>query len=65
MVISLQIVGIYRLCGSAIVKKDLRRKLEEKAGKVDLDGNNYPDINVITGRLACFLFSVPDLPMNA
>jgi len=45
----LQIVGIYRLCGSAIVKKDLRRKLEENAGKVDLSGNNYPDINVITG----------------
>ena len=31
------------------MKKDLRRKLEENGGKVNLDSTSYPDINVITG----------------
>ena len=45
-----QVVGIYRLCGSAIVKKDLRRKLEGCGGDLDLNASEYPDINVITGE---------------
>ncbi len=42
-------VGLYRLCGSAAVKKELREAFERDSHAVELSENNYPDINVITG----------------
>ncbi|TRY59374.1 hypothetical protein DNTS_013993 [Danionella cerebrum] len=42
------IVGLYRLCGSAAVKKELREAFERNSHSVELSENNYPDINVIT-----------------
>ncbi len=44
-----QVVGLYRLCGSAAVKKELREAFERNSHAVELSENNYPDINVITG----------------
>ncbi|MEE6494614.1 hypothetical protein FKM82_001814 [Ascaphus truei] len=44
-----QVVGLYRLCGSAAVKKELREAFERDSKAVGLSENQYPDINVITG----------------
>ncbi|XP_039341908.1 rho GTPase-activating protein SYDE2 isoform X2 [Mauremys reevesii] len=43
-----QVVGLYRLCGSAAVKKELREAFERDSKAVTLCENQYPDINVIT-----------------
>lgn len=48
----LQVVGLYRLCGSAAVKKELRDAFEQDSAAVCLSEDVYPDINVITGQLA-------------
>lgn len=48
-----QIVGIYRLCGSAIAKRELRGKYENDSTSVNLCPEEYPDVNVITGY-GCF-----------
>ncbi|XP_067892697.1 rho GTPase-activating protein SYDE2 isoform X2 [Heterodontus francisci] len=45
-----QVVGLYRLCGSAAVKKELREAFERDSKAVALSENLYPDINVITGN---------------
>lgn len=45
----LQVVGLYRLCGSAAVKKELREAFERDSHAVELCENMYPDVNVITG----------------
>jgi len=42
-------VGIYRLCGSAKRKNQLRSELEQNIRAVDLSPDNVSDINVITG----------------
>lgn len=42
-------VGLYRLCGSAAVKKELRDWFERNSSAVCLSEDLYPDINVITG----------------
>lgn len=42
-------VGLYRLCGSAAVKKELRDAFERDSAAVTLSEQLYPDINVITG----------------
>jgi len=55
----MQVVGIYRLCGSAIVKRELRQKLEESKTETLLNAENYPDVNVITGILKDFLRELP------
>lgn len=47
-----QVVGLYRLCGSAAVKKELREAFERDSHAVELCENTYPDINVITGKLS-------------
>lgn len=56
-------VGLYRLCGSAAVKKELRDAFERDSAAVCLSEDLYPDINVITGQLApllsCLLPSQP------
>lgn len=48
---TVQVVGLYRLCGSAAVKKELREAFERDSYAVELCENTYPDINVITGKL--------------
>lgn len=49
--VCLQVVGLYRLCGSAAVKKELREAFERDSYAVELCENTYPDVNVITGKL--------------
>jgi len=44
------LVGIYRLCGSAVRKKLLRDSFEKNAWLVDLTVEHVPDINVITSK---------------
>ncbi|KAI1280543.1 Rho GTPase-activating protein [Halotydeus destructor] len=44
----LELVGIYRLCGSAVRKKMLREAFEKNVWLVDLTAEHVPDINVIT-----------------
>lgn len=52
----LDIIGLYRLCGSATKKRILREAFERNPRTVDLSPDNVPDINVITGELfqRCF-----------
>uniref|UniRef100_A0A3B4A8L5 Synapse defective Rho GTPase homolog 2 n=1 Tax=Periophthalmus magnuspinnatus TaxID=409849 RepID=A0A3B4A8L5_9GOBI len=54
-----QVVGLYRLCGSAAVKKELREAFERDSPGVELCENTYPDINVITGVLKDYLRELP------
>ncbi|XP_061831648.2 rho GTPase-activating protein SYDE2 isoform X1 [Nerophis lumbriciformis] len=54
-----QVVGLYRLCGSAAVKKELREAFERDSYAVELCENTYPDINVITGVLKDYLRELP------
>ncbi|KAK6484818.1 rho GTPase-activating protein SYDE2-like isoform X1 [Huso huso] len=54
-----QVVGLYRLCGSAAVKKELREAFERDSKAVELSENQYPDINVITGVLKDYLRELP------
>ena len=51
----LDIIGLYRLCGSASKKKILREAFERNCRTVDLSPENVPDINVITGVLKDYL----------
>jgi hypothetical protein len=46
----LDIIGLYRLCGSATKKQMLRESFERSPRSVDLSAENVPDINVITGK---------------
>ncbi|XP_059781319.1 rho GTPase-activating protein SYDE2 isoform X1 [Balaenoptera ricei] len=54
-----QVVGLYRLCGSAAVKKELREAFEKDSKAVGLCESQYPDINVITGVLKDYLRELP------
>lgn len=54
-----QVLGLYRLCGSAAVKKELREAFERDSHAIELSENNYPDINVITGVLKDYLRELP------
>ncbi|XP_059197212.1 rho GTPase-activating protein SYDE2 isoform X2 [Centropristis striata] len=54
-----QVVGLYRLCGSAAVKKELREAFERDSIAVELCENTYPDVNVITGVLKDYLRELP------
>ncbi|XP_043818952.1 rho GTPase-activating protein SYDE2 [Dromiciops gliroides] len=54
-----QVIGLYRLCGSAAVKKELREAFEKDSKAVGLCENQYPDINVITGVLKDYLRELP------
>nr|XP_023648595.1 rho GTPase-activating protein SYDE2-like isoform X2 [Paramormyrops kingsleyae] len=54
-----QVVGLYRLCGSAAVKKELREAFERDSRLVELSENLYPDVNVITGVLKDYLRELP------
>ncbi|XP_034049092.1 rho GTPase-activating protein SYDE1 [Thalassophryne amazonica] len=55
----LRVVGLYRLCGSAAVKKELRDWFERNSSDVCLSEDLYPDINVITGILKDYLRELP------
>ncbi|XP_045071753.1 LOW QUALITY PROTEIN: rho GTPase-activating protein SYDE1-like [Coregonus clupeaformis] len=55
----LKVVGLYRLCGSAAVKKELRDAFERDSAAVSLNEDLYPDINVITGILKDYLRELP------
>lgn len=48
----MDIVGLYRLCGSATKKRILREAFERNPRLVDLSPDSVPDINVITGPSA-------------
>lgn len=54
-----QVVGLYRLCGSAAVKKELRDAFERDSAAVCLSEDLYPDINVITGQQPVPLLPAP------
>ncbi|XP_043463292.1 rho GTPase-activating protein 100F isoform X3 [Leptopilina heterotoma] len=56
----LDIIGLYRLCGSASKKRILREAFERNARSVDLSPDNVPDINVITGVLKDYLRELPE-----
>ncbi|XP_037071158.1 rho GTPase-activating protein 100F-like [Pollicipes pollicipes] len=56
----LDIIGLYRLCGSADKTRALRRQLEEGARTADLSPHSVPDINVITGVLKDYLRELPE-----
>ncbi|XP_048358633.1 rho GTPase-activating protein SYDE1 isoform X2 [Sphaerodactylus townsendi] len=55
----LKVVGLYRLCGSAVVKKELRDAFEKDSTAVVLSEELYPDINAITGILKDYLRELP------
>ncbi|XP_051769588.1 rho GTPase-activating protein SYDE2 isoform X2 [Ctenopharyngodon idella] len=55
----LRVVGLYRLCGSAAVKKELRDAFEKDSAAVTLNDELYPDVNVITGILKDYLRELP------
>ena len=54
----LDIIGIYRLCGSETKKQMLREAFEESPELVDLSSENVPDINVITGLFTFLMAKV-------
>ncbi|KAF5284035.1 hypothetical protein FQR65_LT13617, partial [Abscondita terminalis] len=56
----LDIIGLYRLCGSATKKRILREAFERNSRSVDLTPENVPDINVITGVLKDYLRELPE-----
>ncbi|KAF6197913.1 hypothetical protein GE061_007655 [Apolygus lucorum] len=56
----LDIIGLYRLCGSATKKRILREAFERSPRTVDLSSDNVPDINVITGVLKDYLRELPE-----
>lgn len=43
------------MCGSAAVKKELREAFERDSKAVTLSESQYPDINVITGKMFTLL----------
>ncbi|XP_061710035.1 rho GTPase-activating protein 100F isoform X4 [Cydia pomonella] len=55
----LDIIGLYRLCGSANKKRILRESFERNARGVELAPDSVPDINVITGLLKDYLRELP------
>lgn len=56
----LDIIGLYRLCGSATKKRLLRDAFERNSRAVDLSPEHVPDINVITGVLKDYLRELPE-----
>ena len=63
----LDIIGLYRLCGSETKKKMLREAFETNPEAVDLSSENVPDINVITSEtpmMKMMMINVIILKMN-
>ncbi|XP_053603045.1 rho GTPase-activating protein 100F isoform X1 [Plodia interpunctella] len=60
----LDIIGLYRLCGSASKKRILREAFERNPRGVELNPDSVPDINVITGLLKDYLRELPQPLFN-
>uniref|UniRef100_T1IK21 Rho GTPase-activating protein 100F n=1 Tax=Strigamia maritima TaxID=126957 RepID=T1IK21_STRMM len=56
----LDIIGLYRLCGSSSKKRMLRDGFERNPLAVDTSPDNVPDINVITGVLKDYFRELPE-----
>lgn len=56
----LDIIGLYRLCGSATKKRLLREAFERNSRAVELSPEHVPDINVITGAIKDYLRELPE-----
>ncbi|XP_052256357.1 rho GTPase-activating protein SYDE2-like [Dreissena polymorpha] len=56
----LDVVGIYRLCGSSRRKSQLREAFEKNSAQVDLSPENVSDIHVVTGVLKDYLRELPE-----
>ncbi|XP_064625423.1 rho GTPase-activating protein 100F-like isoform X2 [Lineus longissimus] len=56
----LETVGIYRLCGSAKRKTQIKEEFEKNSRGADLSPENVSDINVVTGLLKDFLRELPE-----
>ncbi|XP_071799662.1 rho GTPase-activating protein 100F-like [Asterias amurensis] len=56
----INMVGVYRVCGSAKRKKKLHDEFEMSSSLVDLSREYYPDLNVITGVLKDYLRELPE-----
>jgi hypothetical protein len=56
----LDIIGLYRLCGSATKKRLLREAFERNSRAVELSPEHVPDINVITGVIKDYLRELPE-----
>ena len=54
----LDIIGLYRLCGSETKKKMLREAFETNPEAVDLSSENVPDINVITSEFSFLICQI-------
>ncbi|KPM06628.1 rho GTPase-activating protein-like protein [Sarcoptes scabiei] len=46
----ISILGIYRLCGSSLVKKNLRELFEQDVWLPKISADHVPDINVLTSK---------------
>lgn len=46
----LHMLGIYRLCGSSLVKRSLRESFEKNSWLAEINAENVPDINVLTSK---------------
>ncbi|XP_075677737.1 rho GTPase activating protein at 100F isoform X2 [Dermatophagoides pteronyssinus] len=60
----LYMLGIYRLCGSSLVKRTLRESFEKNSWLADISLENVPDINVITSLLKDYLRELPEPLFN-
>ncbi|XP_070563974.1 rho GTPase-activating protein 100F-like [Ptychodera flava] len=56
----LEMIGVYRVCGSAKRKKSLKGEFDQNSAAVDISPENCPDINVITGCLKDYLRELPE-----
>ncbi|KFM76428.1 Rho GTPase-activating protein 100F, partial [Stegodyphus mimosarum] len=56
----LDIVGIYRLCGSALRKRLLKEEFERNTLLANLSVEHVPDINVVTSLLKDYLRELPE-----
>ncbi|CAG8768988.1 5894_t:CDS:2, partial [Acaulospora morrowiae] len=53
-------VGIYRIPGSAVAVNKLRAAFNKNADAVDLSGDEYRDINIVSGAFKLFFRSLPE-----
>ncbi|XP_071041965.1 rho GTPase-activating protein 100F [Parasteatoda tepidariorum] len=56
----MDIVGIYRLCGSALRKRLLKEEFERSTVMANLSVEHVPDINVVTSLLKDYLRELPE-----
>ncbi|XP_002739707.1 rho GTPase-activating protein 100F-like [Saccoglossus kowalevskii] len=56
----LDLIGVYRVCGSAKRKKSLKCEFDQNSASVNISAEICPDINVITGCLKDYLRELPE-----